>query len=148
MHQQTLPSQFTLELCPPAPRFPSLPMCPEHLLPDAVVSEGDPLLSVSDLDIRDSMRAQYSFEQMSAGMAAIIELAEQRQQFGVRGLLGLGGPRTYQDVGTQPSVMDWMHEHELKRINQIKLSLPSAGEEMLAARERIQQRIAARRRGR
>ncbi|EPV8691068.1 hypothetical protein ACWAUP_004783 [Pseudomonas aeruginosa] len=148
MHQQASPSQFSLELCPPAPRFPALPMCPGHLLPDAVVSESDPLLSVSDLDIRESMRAQYSFEQMSSSMEAIIELAEQRQQFGIRGLLGLGGPRTYQDVGTQPSAMDWMHEHELKRINQIKLSLPSAGEEMLAARDRIQQRIAARRRGR
>nr|QNI17752.1 hypothetical protein [Pseudomonas aeruginosa] len=41
--------------------------------------------------------------------------------------------------------MDWMHEHELRRVNQIKLSLPSSGEEALAARERIQKRIAARR---
>lgn len=147
MHQQTLPAQTSLDLFPPAPQCPVLPLCPVHLLPGAVVAEDDPLLSVPDLQIREQMRERHSFAEMNAEMSAITTLAEQRQQYGIRGLLGLGGPRTYQDVGTQESVMDWMHDHELKRINQIKLSLPSTGEEMLAARERIQLRIAARRRG-
>ncbi|MGP0171252.1 hypothetical protein ACSVIJ_05140 [Pseudomonas sp. NCHU5208] len=147
MHQQTLPAQTSLDLFPPAPQCSALSLCPAHLLPGAVVAEDDPLLSVPDLQIRELMREHRSFVEMNAEMSAITTLAEQRQQYGIRGLLGLGGPRTYQDVGTQESVMDWMHDHELKRINQIKLSLPSTGEEMLAARERIQQRIAARRRG-
>ena len=147
MHQQPPPSQLTFDLLPMAPRYPELAMCPSHLLPDAIVPEDDPLLLVSCDEIRERMRAHYSFEQMHSEMLAICAVAEQRQQFGIWGLLGLSGPRTYQDVGTPITAMNWMHEHELKRINQIKLSLPSSGEEMLAARGRIQQRIAARRLG-
>lgn len=147
MHQLPTLSQFTFEFCPPAPRCSALPLCPEHLLPEAVVAKDDPLLFVSDLEIQARMRERYSFDEMSAVMTAICGVAEQRQQYGNRAEMGLGGPRTYQDVGTPITVMDWKHEHELKRINQIKLSLPSTGEEALAARARIQQRIAARRRG-
>lgn len=141
----TAPAQFALNFSAPAASlWPSLPMCPPGLLPDAVVALDDPLLTVCSLEIREHMRARRTFDEMLTEMRAISEVAEQRQRYGCRGVLGLGGARTYQDVGTLESVMDWMHDHELHRINQIKLSLPTTGEEMLAARERIQQRIAAR----
>lgn len=145
MQSTTAPAQFALDFCAPAAiSWPSLPMCPRGLIPDAVVAQDDPSLTVCDMEIREHMRARLTFDEMLSEMRAITEVAEQRQQYGCRGLLGLGGARTYQDVGTLESVMDWMHEHELRRINQIKLSLPTTGEEAMAARERIQQRIAAR----
>ncbi|OWJ92112.1 hypothetical protein B6S59_21625 [Pseudomonas sp. A46] len=146
MQHPHAPTQFSLTFSaemPPA--SPALALCPAHLLPDAVVALDDPMLQISDMDIREHMRARFSFDEMLAEMRAISHLAEQRQQLGSRAEMGLGGPRSYQDVGTAESVMDWMHEHELRRVNQIKLSLPSSGEEALAARERIQKRIAARR---
>lgn len=146
MHQHCSPSQFTLDFSPAvARRHPSLPLCPPHLLPDVVVAPDDRLLFVSDLEIWERMRACRSFDQMKAEMEAISSVAEQRQQYGARAEMGLGGPRTYQDVGTPQTIMEWMHEHEVHRLNQIKLSLPSTGEEVEAARQRIQQRIAARR---
>ncbi|HFL2868666.1 TPA: hypothetical protein ACGWVL_003040 [Pseudomonas aeruginosa] len=127
---------------------PALPLCPVGLLPDAVVALDDPLLLISDLGIRERMRASFTFDEMLDEMRAISDLAEKRQQYGSRTEMGLGGPRSYQDVGTAQTLMDWMHEHELRRMNQIKLSLPSPGEEAEAARERIQKRIAVRRAGR
>lgn len=145
MQSIAAPAQFALDFCAPAATsWPSLPMCPPGLFPDAVVALEDPSLSVCDMEIRHHMRARLTFDEMLSEMRAITEVAEQRQQYGGRGEMGLGGARTYQDCGTGESVMDWMHEHELRRINQIKLSLPTSGEEALAARERIQQRIAAR----
>ncbi|MFJ2456348.1 hypothetical protein ACIOWK_32390 [Pseudomonas protegens] len=140
------PTQFSLTISAQMPPVShALALCPTHLLPGAVVALDDAMLKISDMDIREHMRARLSFDEMLAEMRAISHLAEQRQQYGSRAEMGLGGPRSYQDVGTAESVMDWMHEHELRRVNQIKLSLPSSGEEALAARERIQKRIAARR---
>ncbi|EMZ45931.1 hypothetical protein OFL75_19295 [Pseudomonas aeruginosa] len=139
-------TQYTLNFTMHA--GPALPLCPADLLPDAVVALDDPLLLISDLDIRERMRASSSFDEMLDEMRAISALAEKRQQYGFRAEMGLGGPRSNQDVGTAQTLMDWMHEHELRRMNQIKLSLPSPGEEAEAARERIQKRIAARRSGR
>lgn len=147
MQQLSLNSGAHFELPPTVANCPALSVCPAHLLPEVVVSADDPLLFVCSMQIRECMRQKYSFEEMHAVLCAITAVAEQRMQYGQRGEMGLGGPRTYQDVGTVMGAMDWMHEHELQRVHQIKLSLPSAGEEILAARERIQQRIASRRRG-
>lgn len=138
------PDQITLDFTRAAAACPTLPLCPVHLLPSAVVALDDPLLKVCDMAIREHFRAQATFDQMLEELHAISHVAEQRRQYGDRAAVGLGGPRTYQDVGTAESAMDWMHDHELHRANQIKLALPSPGEEVEAARLRIQQRIAAR----
>lgn len=148
MPQLTFCPQFAFNLASPAGQVSTgLPLCPVDLLPEAVVSCDDEFLSISDLEIQKLMREMYSASELTDLLDRISSIAQARQQHGDRAAMGLGGPRTYQDVGTATSAMDWMHEHELKRTHQIKLSLPSAGEEALAARERIQQRIAARRRG-
>lgn len=75
------------------------------------------------MDIREYMRARFTYDEMLAELTAISHLAEKRRRYGSRAEMGLGGPRSYQDVGTAESVMDWMHEHELRRVNQIKLAL-------------------------
>lgn len=91
MQHTHAPTQFSLTfsaLTPPASS--ALAFCPAHLLPGAVVALDDPMLQISDMDIRDHMRARFSFDEMLAEMRAISHVAEQRQQYGSRAEMGLG----------------------------------------------------------
>lgn len=89
-----------------------------------------------------AIRAVMTFEEMSFERQAISDLGMRRYDEGDR--TGLGGPRGHQDCGTPFSVFDWLTDSELERFHQLGLALPTSGEEQLAARARIEARIAAR----
>jgi len=89
-----------------------------------------------------AIRAVMTFEEISAERQAISDLGMHRYEMGDR--TGLGGPRGHQDCGTPFSVFDWLTDAELERFHQLGLALPTSGEERVAARDRIQARIAAR----
>ncbi|MHC5194740.1 hypothetical protein ACYSUW_13395 [Pseudomonas frederiksbergensis] len=93
-------------------------------------------------DAAIAIRAVMTFEEMSAERQAITDTGMQRYEAGDR--TGLGGPRGHQDCGTPFSVFDWLTDAELERFHQLGFALPTSGEERLAARARIQARIATR----
>ncbi len=136
--------QASLDLIAPAFNNDALSLCPAHLWPEAVVSLSEPSLLICDEDSRAYLRERMSMDQLNAEFNRIHDLGAQRMEFGIRGLLGLGGARSYQDCGTPIGPIDWLHEHEIKRLNQLRLAMPSNGEEVEAARLRVAQRIAAR----
>lgn len=147
MHSQQPQLGFNFDQLPASVsvRFPNLPLCPSNLLPDAVVALDEPSLQICDMEIRDYLRQRMSFEQMSQELDAMGNLARAREEFGDRAAMGVYGSRAaYGSVFSATSEMDWMHQHELKRCNQIKLAMPTTGEEADEARLRIQARIAAR----
>lgn len=140
--------QASLDLIAPAINHDALALCPTHLWPEAVVSLTELSLLVCDEDARSYLRERMSMDQIEGEFNRIHDLGSQRMEFGIRGLLGLGGARSYQDCGTPVGALDWLHEHEIKRLNQLRLAMPSNGEEIEAARLRISQRIAARKQAR
>ncbi|MGF6281916.1 hypothetical protein ABH908_000051 [Pseudomonas frederiksbergensis] len=89
-----------------------------------------------------AIRAEMTFQEMSAERQRISDTGMQRYEAGDR--TGLGGPRGHQDCGTPFSVFDWLTDAELERFHQLGLALPTSGEECAAARDRIKARIAAR----
>lgn len=98
---------------------------------------------------------------MSSGSEAFVvraamtyeEIVEERQALTDRGMkrfedgdrTGLGGARGHQGCGTPFSVFDWFTDEELQRFHVLGLALPSSGELVRDARQRIQERIALRR---
>ena len=60
-------TQYTLNFTMHA--GPALPLCPADLLPDAVVALDDPLLLISDLDIRERMRARVCLKSQPASIS-------------------------------------------------------------------------------
>ncbi|WP_141678435.1 hypothetical protein [Pseudomonas sp. AU12215] len=84
-------------------------------------------------------------EQMVAEIDAIGTLAAKRSDYGIYGMLGLQrDEQGYSCIYSGNSLLNWMHEHERRRMHLLKLALPSAGEQAEAARIRIKSRIAAR----
>lgn len=81
------------------------------------------------------------------------EIVDERQSLTYRGMnrfeigdrTGLGGARGHQGCGTAFSVLDWFTDDELHRFHILGLALPSSGELVRDARQRIQERIAKRR---
>lgn len=125
-------------------QFGNLTLCPTELFPDAVVSLVEPSLAINDMEVTDFIRERMSAEAIIVEISLISTIGSQRMLFGSFNELCLCGPATYQNVGTVVGVLDWLHDHERKRLHQLKLSLPSTGETMALARERIARRIAAR----
>lgn len=140
--------QASLDLIAPAFNYDALSLCPAHLWPEAVVSLTEPSLLVCDEESRTYLRERMAMDRIEAEFNRIHDLGSQRMEFGNRALLGLGGARSYQDCGTPVGPTSWLHDHELKRLNQLRLAMPSNGEEIEAARQRIAQRIAARKQAR
>lgn len=120
--------------------------CPPDLRPDVVVKHDTPSLLMPDDEAVDHLRQCMTVEQLKAEMGAISTLAQQRSDFGVYGLLGLEPThQAYSCICSGESLLNWMHAHERHRMNHLKMALPSSYEEAVAARLRIQARIAARR---
>lgn len=88
------------------------------------------------------IRAEMTFDEISAERQVISDIGMQRYNDGDR--TGLGGPRGHQGCGTAFSVLDWLTDAECERFHHLGLALPTSGEEQLAARQRIQERIAKR----
>lgn len=119
--------------------------CPAHLSPDEVVNRNEPSLSLAEDETRAYLRERMNADQLRTEIDAICELAEKRSAFGIYGLLGLiPVHQAYTCIYSGDSPLNWMHEHERKRLGQLKSALPTFGEEAEAARERLKARIAAR----
>ncbi|RMM39060.1 hypothetical protein QO021_28820 (plasmid) [Pseudomonas amygdali pv. lachrymans] len=93
------------------------------------------------LDIRNYM----SVEAITTERHALTELSRARYETGDR--VGLTEPSGHYMAGDAAgcSLMDWMTAAERLRFHLLGLALPTFGEERLAARIRIQARIASRR---
>lgn len=112
--------------------------CPEDLLPESVVPHLTPSLFMTDDEARIAIRAEMSCEEIKAEIEAISAVAQKRSDFGIYGLLGLVPIElAYGCTFSGESPLNWMHEHERKRLQQLKCALPTAGEEAIAARQRI-----------
>ncbi|HCF2446980.1 TPA: hypothetical protein NIA45_004648 [Pseudomonas aeruginosa] len=123
-------------------------LVPGHLWLDAVVAVDEPSLAVSPSGVRQYLRDRMSPEAIEAEIDAISEVARLREEFGDFGMLGLKPmQQCYACVDSGTSLLTWMHEHERERLNQLKIALPTSAEQALAARARIQQRIALRKHG-
>lgn len=123
-------------------------LVPSNLCLDAVVAVDEPSLAVSSSGIRQYLRDRLSPEALTAEIDAISEVARRREGFGDFALLGLKPMQQgYACVDSGTSLLIWMHEHERQRLNQLKIALPTSAEQALAARARIQQRIALRKHG-
>ncbi|HEJ2342367.1 TPA: hypothetical protein ACKQHR_001589 [Pseudomonas aeruginosa] len=119
--------------------------CPADLAPEVLVKLEEPSLLVPGDEVRTFLRARMSEAQINAEIDAICDLAERRSAFGSYGLLDLKPMElAYGCIYSGESLLGWMHEHERKRLQQLKTALPSPGELAEAARLRIQARIAAR----
>ena len=87
-------------------------------------------------------------ETLTSEIDAISDVASLREEFGDFAMLGLKPlQQGYACVDSGTSLLIWMHEHERQRLNQLKIALPTSAEQALAARARIQQRIALRKHG-
>lgn len=84
-------------------------------------------------------------EALEAEIEAISEVARLRVAFGDFNFLRLKPMQQgYACVDSGCSLLTWMHEHERARLNQLKIALPTTAEQAIAARARIQERIARR----
>lgn len=118
---------------------------PDHLSLESVVALNEPSLAVCSTEVRQHLRERMSPESIEEEIDAISEVARLREEFGDYNLLGLKAtPRGYACVDSGLCLLTWMHEHERERLNQLKIALPTSAEEVLAARARIQERIARR----
>lgn len=118
---------------------------PSHLSLEAVVAVDEASLSVCPADVRQHLRERMSQEALEAEIEAISEVARLREEFGDFNFLGLKPMQQgYACVDSGSSPLNWMHEHERARLNQLKIALPTTAEQAIAARARIQERIARR----
>ncbi len=123
-------------------------LVPSHLWLGAVVAVDEPSLAVSTSEVRQYLRDRMSADALTAEIDAISDVARLREEFGDFAMLGLKPMQQgYACVDSGTSLLTWMHEHERQRLNQLKIALPTSAEQALAARARIQQRIALRKRG-
>jgi len=97
----------------------------------------------SDEQIVAAIRSSMTFEEMGIERQQLTDRGMQRYRDGDR--TGLGGPRGHQGCGTAFFVLDWFTDEELKRFHVLGLALPTTGEEVAAAQQRIRDRIALRR---
>ncbi|HBO5514527.1 TPA: hypothetical protein L4559_003420 [Pseudomonas aeruginosa] len=119
--------------------------CPPDLGPEEIVRLDDESLSLSSDEVKSYLRERMTEAQITAEIKAIGNLAAKRSEYGVYGLLGLQPiEQAYSCIYSGDSLLNWMHEHERKRMQLLKLALPSAGEQAEAAKIRIKARIAAR----
>lgn len=123
----------------------SLARCPDHLLPDVLVSYDEESLSVSDMGIRQFLRSHLSAEEILAQLNQLSDLGAQRHAHGDRASMALFHARAFYDAGAPLHLNDWMHPHEAHRLHQLRLALPTVTEEAEAARQRIAARVHARR---
>lgn len=93
-----------------------------------------------------AIRASMTLEEISAERQRLTDRGNQRHHDGDR--IGLGGPRGHQGCGSAFFVFDWMTDEEVDRFHALGLAMPTSGELVEAARQRIQDRIALRRRSR
>ncbi|KZN20470.1 MULTISPECIES: hypothetical protein [Pseudomonas] len=90
-----------------------------------------------------AIRSSMTEEQISAERQLLTDRGMHRYDTGDR--TGLGGPRGHQGCGSAFFVLDWFTDDELARFHHLGLALPSTGELVGAARQRIRYRIALRR---
>ncbi|SED36743.1 hypothetical protein SAMN05216178_6962 [Pseudomonas saponiphila] len=129
--------------------FQASSFIPAGLERDAVVSPAECSLLVSDMEISAYLRRLMTFEQMTAEITRICDLAKAREEFGEWGLFDFDSLQTaYACIDSGSSSLGWLYGHERQRLNQLKIALPTSGESAAEARERIQARIAARRQAR
>lgn len=96
---------------------------------------------MTDDEARIAIRSEMSNEAIKAEIEAISAVAQKRSDYGIYGLLGLEPMElAYGCTFSGESLLNWMHDHERKRLQQLKCALPTAGEEAIAARQRIQAR--------
>lgn len=128
--------------------LPAPDLVPQHLYPEVLVSLSERSLQLSDDDSRPYLRSMMTPVQLNAQIDAISALASAREQFGQFCLLGLKGANSgYACVDSASTLLVWMHDHEKRRLNQLKMALPTQAEEAGAARARIEARIALRKQG-
>ncbi|EMM5100257.1 hypothetical protein ACK249_003601 [Pseudomonas aeruginosa] len=138
-------AQLSLHLTASAPIIVECGLVPEHLAREAAVLLSEPTLMMSDERAAEIIRQALTPEQISAELNRISDVANNRETFGDYGSFLFHHNRTgYPCVDHATTAMNWMYAHESKRVHQLKLALPSQGECVAAARERIQARIAAR----
>ncbi|EMM5100430.1 hypothetical protein ACK249_003777 [Pseudomonas aeruginosa] len=119
--------------------------CPPGLGPEELVKLDDESLSLLPDEVKPYLRERMTEEQMVAEIDAIGTLAAKRSDYGIYGMLGLQPVELgYSCIYSGDSLLNWMHEHERRRMHLLKLALPSAGEQAEAARFRIKVRIAVR----
>lgn len=121
-----------------------LTLCPADLLPDSAVSRDDPLLHGCSEVAAQSIRSALTPNEISTKIDSILAVGNRRLAFGDWGALAL----STMDLGyasiDSGSCLFRMHAHEREMVHRLKLALPSQGELVAQARERIQARIAAR----
>ncbi len=138
-------SQLSLHLTASAPSIVVCGLVPEHLSLEAAVLLSEPTLMMSDERAAVFIRQALTPDQISAEIDRISGIANSRECFGDYGAFLFDHSRTgYPCFDHAANAMNWMYAHETKRVHQLKLALPSQGECIAAARERIQARIAAR----
>lgn len=118
-------------------------------IPTTSVLEANPVTSrafAGDEAQADQIRATMSVAAITAERHSLTETSKARYQAGDR--VGLSEPSGHYMAGDSAGciVLDWMTSAERLRFHLLGLALPSFGEERLAARCRIQARIAARKR--
>lgn len=98
----------------------------------------------SDEALAQQIRTSLSADAITAERHALTETSKARYEAGDRE--GLAEPSGHYMAGDSAgcTVLDWMTGAERLRFHLLGLALPSFGEERLAARSRIQARIAAR----
>jgi hypothetical protein len=104
-----------------------------------VVDDGTP----SSEREAQSVRAVMTTEEIEAERQSLTDRGMYRFEIGDR--TGLSGARGHQGCGTAFSVLDWFTDEELHRFHILGLALPSSGELVRDARQRVQERIAKRR---
>lgn len=120
-------------------------LIPARLGREVAVKLCEPSLLMTDERAASHIRQGLSPEQISAEINRISELAAEREEFGDYAAFSFEYVSNgYACIDSARSALNWMYEHERKRINQLKLALPSQAECVIAARQRIQARIAAR----
>ncbi|WP_284184488.1 hypothetical protein [Pseudomonas rhodesiae] len=100
----------------------------------------------SDEAHAQEIRSSLSVDAITAERHSLTEISKSRYETGDRA--GLAEPSGHYMAGDSAgcTVLDWMTAAERLRFHLLGLALPSFGEERLAARFRIQERIAARKR--
>jgi hypothetical protein len=111
---------------------------PTQPAPSAGSRRTDPELEAA------AIRASMTLEEISAERQLLTDRGNQRYHDGDR--TGLGGPRGHQGCGSAFFVFDWMTDDEVARFHALGLAMPTSGELVEAARQRIMDRIAMRRR--
>ncbi len=138
-------AQLSLHLTACAPLIADCGLVPANLAREAAVSLTEPTLMMSDERAANMIRLALTPEQISAELNRISDVANNREAFGDYGAFLFNHARSgYPCIDHATTAMNWMYAHESKRVHQLKLALPSQGECIAAARERIQARIAAR----